>query len=227
MPLLLSSLALLAAPPPSPEPWAGAPFTADPAAVARAAARVEGQEGDDVVVLLAEASYSYDEAGRETYTQRLVYRILTPGAHESWSTVQESWAPWHQARPEIRARVITPDGAEHGLDPATVAENGTAQASPEMFEDDRVLRARCPPRGRPAIRSPACPPRSPARPTSPSPPASRGPISPAATRRSSIRRSAARMVPPGSSRPWSSSAPRSASCAPTTPWRTPSPCARS
>ena len=40
----------------------------------RAAAKVEGEEGDDVVVLLMEASYSFDEAGRETYSQRLVYR---------------------------------------------------------------------------------------------------------------------------------------------------------
>ena len=97
------------------EPWEVAAFTGDPAAIARAAAKVPGAEDDDVVVLLMEASYSFDEAGRETYTQRLVYRILAAGAHESWSTVEESWEPWHQARPEIRARVITPDGAEHPL----------------------------------------------------------------------------------------------------------------
>lgn len=128
----------------SPEPWDGPAFTASPADMARAAAKVQGEEGDDVVVLLAEASYSYDEAGRETYVQRLVYIIRTPGAHESWSTVQEAWAPWHQARPEVRARVVTPDGAEHLLDPTTVTENAMAEESPDMFEDDRVLRAPLP-----------------------------------------------------------------------------------
>jgi len=136
-----------AAPPPAAraaEPWDAAPFTADPAAIASAAAKVQGENGEEVVVLLAEASYSYDEAGRETYVQRLVYRILTPGAHESWSTVEEGWSPWHQARPEIRARVITPDGAEHALDPATVAENGRAPGAPDMFEDGRVLRGPLP-----------------------------------------------------------------------------------
>ncbi|HEX4966181.1 MAG TPA: DUF3857 domain-containing protein [Thermoanaerobaculia bacterium] len=127
------------------QPWEGAPFTADAAAVARAAAKVQSEEGDDVVVLLSEASYSYDAAGRETYSQRLVYKILTATAHESWSTVDEGWAPWHQARPEIRARVITPDGAEHTLDPATIAENAAnASDSPDMFEDGRVLRAPLP-----------------------------------------------------------------------------------
>jgi tetratricopeptide (TPR) repeat protein/transglutaminase-like putative cysteine protease len=132
-----------AVPTPVAEPWDAAPFTAAPAAIA-SAAKIESEDGEDVVVLLAEASYSYDEAGRETYVQRLVYRILTPGADESWSTVEEGWAPWHQARPEIRARVITPDGAEHALDPATVAENGQAPGAPDMFEDGRVLRGPLP-----------------------------------------------------------------------------------
>jgi tetratricopeptide (TPR) repeat protein len=141
--LLAGALAAQAAADTAP-PWDGAPFSAGAPAMARAAAKVEGEEGDDVVVLLAEASYSYDAAGRETYSQRLVYKILTATAHGSWSTVEEGWAPWHQARPEIRARVITPDGAEHLLDPATVTENAGAQDSPDMFEDGRVLRAPLP-----------------------------------------------------------------------------------
>ncbi len=141
-PLALASVPLFAAGPAA--PWEGAAFTGDPAAVARAAARIQGEEGDDVVVLLMEASYSFDEAGRETYSQRLVYRILTAGAHESWSTVEEGWEPWHQARPEIRARVITPDGAEHLLDPATIAENSATRDAADMFEDGRVLRAPLP-----------------------------------------------------------------------------------
>jgi tetratricopeptide (TPR) repeat protein/transglutaminase-like putative cysteine protease len=126
------------------EPWEVAAFTGDPAAIARAAAKVPGAEDDDVVVLLMEASYSFDEAGRETYTQRLVYRILAAGAHESWSTVEESWEPWHQTRPEIRARVITPDGAEHPLDPSTFTENSATRDAPDMFEDGRILRAPLP-----------------------------------------------------------------------------------
>lgn len=125
-------------------PWEGAPFTADAGAVALAAAQVKGEEDDDVVVLLLEVSYGYDEAGRETYSQRLVYRILNANAHESWSTVEEGWEPWHQAKPEIRARVITPDGAEHPLDPSTISESSVARDAPDMFDDGRVLRAPLP-----------------------------------------------------------------------------------
>ncbi len=126
------------------DPWEAAAFTADPGAIALAAAKVKAEEDDDVVVLLMEVGYSLDEAGRETYTQHLVYRIQSSNAHESWSTVEESWEPWHQARPEIRARVITPDGAEHTLDPSTVTESSTAHDSPDMFDDGRVLRAPLP-----------------------------------------------------------------------------------
>ncbi len=133
-----------AAPPAAAAPWEGAPFTADAGAVALAAAKVKGEEDDDVVVLLMEVSYGYDEAGRETYSQRLVYRILNANAHESWSTVEEGWEPWHQARPEIRARVITPDGAEHPLDPSTISESSATRDAPDMFDDGRLLRAPLP-----------------------------------------------------------------------------------
>lgn len=126
------------------EPWEGPAFTADPGALLQAAAAVEGDEGESVVILLLDATYSFDAAGRETFTQRMVYRFLKAGAHESWSAVEESWAPWHQARPEVRARVITPDGAVHHLDPAVLTENATAQEAPDMFEDGRVLRGPLP-----------------------------------------------------------------------------------
>ncbi|HSS78188.1 MAG TPA: DUF3857 domain-containing protein [Thermoanaerobaculia bacterium] len=144
LPVAQATQAAVAAAANAAQPWEGAPFSVDAPALARAAAKVESEEGDDVVVLLAEASYSYDAAGRETYSQRLVYKILTATAHESWSTVEENWAPWHQARPEIRARVITPDGAEHLLDPTTITENGNTSDAPDMFEDGRVLRAPLP-----------------------------------------------------------------------------------
>jgi transglutaminase-like putative cysteine protease len=136
-----------AVPTAGPEPWEGAPFAADPAAVAHAAARFEGHDGEPVVVLLSDQRYSLDRAGREAYTQRLVYRILSTGADGSWSTVERSWAPWHQARPEVRARVITPEGVAHSLDPAVLTESGEVQDGPDMFGDGRVLRGPLPATG--------------------------------------------------------------------------------
>ena len=126
------------------EPWEGEPFSATPAALAAAAAKVPGEEGDDAVVLLADASYHLDETGRESYTQRVVYRVLTTAAQESWSTFEESWEPWHQERPVVRARVITADGVEHPLDPVTLTESSQTPDDPDMFEDGKVLRAPLP-----------------------------------------------------------------------------------
>ncbi|HEV3460188.1 MAG TPA: DUF3857 domain-containing protein [Thermoanaerobaculia bacterium] len=134
-----------------PEPWEAAPFSADPAAVARAAARFAGRDGEPVVVLLSDQRYTLDAAGRETYTQRLVYRILSTGADGSWSTVERSWAPWHQARPEVRARVITPEGVAHSLDPGVLTESGEIQDGPDMFGDGRVLRGPLPATGPGAV----------------------------------------------------------------------------
>jgi transglutaminase-like putative cysteine protease len=136
-----------AAPAAGPEPWEEEPFSADPAAVANAAARFAGHDGEPVVMLLSDQRYSLDSAGRETYTQRLVYRILSTGADSSWSTVERSWAPWHQARPEVRARVITPEGVAHSLDPAVLTEGGEVQDAPDMFGDGRVLRGPLPATG--------------------------------------------------------------------------------
>lgn len=125
------------------EPWEAPAFTGAPAAIARAAAEIPTGEGS-VTVLLSETRYAYDDAGRETYTQRLVYKIGSGAAHESWSAVEEAWSPWRQETPVLRARVITPDGAEHALDPATLAESSEPTTPAGMFEDGRLLRAPLP-----------------------------------------------------------------------------------
>ncbi|MDP9122422.1 MAG: DUF3857 domain-containing protein, partial [Acidobacteriota bacterium] len=132
-------------------PWEATPFAAEPAAILRAAAEVEAGDGDPVAVLYSETRFSYDEAGRETYTHRIVYRLLTAAAHESWSALEESWSPWHQERPEVRARVISPDGAVHPLDPQVITESGEVQDGPDMFGDGRVLRAPLPATGPGAV----------------------------------------------------------------------------
>ncbi|HET9225788.1 MAG TPA: DUF3857 domain-containing protein, partial [Thermoanaerobaculia bacterium] len=129
------------------EPWESPAFSADPAVMARAAAALQGEGDGGIDVLLLETVRSFDETGRESYTQRFIYRFTEGQAHESWSAVEHSWSPWYQERPLLRARVIGPDGTEHLLDPATVAENGETAESAEMFEDDRVLRAPLPATG--------------------------------------------------------------------------------
>jgi len=127
-----------------PPPWESSPFTADPRAILAAAERDSAGVKEPVALLLTDVRFTFDEAGRVTRTWHRVYRVLTAGAHESWSSIEESWSPWHQERPRLRARVLTPDGASHLLDPATLSESGALPEAPDLFEDRRVLRGPLP-----------------------------------------------------------------------------------
>ncbi|MFQ5664341.1 MAG: DUF3857 domain-containing protein [Terriglobia bacterium] len=125
-------------------PWEGEAFAADPAAVLEAASRVPVGDGLDIVVLLKEQTYVFDSKGQSIYTWRLVYRILSARGLERWSKTEMAWAPWYQEPPSIRARVITPDGNEHVLDPSTLGEFPELQADPDVYTDRRILRAPLP-----------------------------------------------------------------------------------
>ena len=58
--------------------------------------------------------------------------------------MEQEWEPWHEAKPELRARVISPDGVVHWLDPRTIADAATAQLDAAIFTDTRVIRAPLP-----------------------------------------------------------------------------------
>jgi hypothetical protein len=149
--LFLLALPAAAAATAEPRPWEGTPFAAEPRAVLAAAERDSAGFKDPVVILLADDHYTFDGAGRTTHTSHLVYRIAGPGAGAGWSAIEERWSPWHQERPRVRARVLTPDGAAHLLDPATLSESGEAPESEDVFEDGRVLRGPLPAAGPGAV----------------------------------------------------------------------------
>ena len=142
---------LAAAAPTGPEPWEAGAFTADPAAILQAASRIDAGAGQGgALILFSEIRVRFEADGRETRVQRTLYRIENAEADASWSAIDASWFPWRQERPGLRARVITPDGAVHTLDPATITEAGRA-AEPDMFQDARILRAPLPAAGSGAI----------------------------------------------------------------------------
>ncbi|MCP4656174.1 MAG: DUF3857 domain-containing protein, partial [bacterium] len=71
-------------------------------------------------------------------------RILTPVGLQGWSTAEMSWSPWHQERPAMRARVISPDASEHRLDPKTIGESPIYGDQPEVLSDRMLLRSPLP-----------------------------------------------------------------------------------
>ena len=138
----LQPASLLAAP--EPLPWDGPAFSGDPAEMQATAEALPAPEDADVEVLLAETELTVEAEGLRRYRQRLVYRILKPAGLGAWATVESPWSPWYQKRPEIHARVITPGGRVHELDPATVGEAPGAPQDPEVFRDTRQLQAPLP-----------------------------------------------------------------------------------
>ena len=131
-------LALAALPTGAAAPWDGPPFSAEPRALLAAADALGAPKDSGVDVLLEEGTYRFDARGAATFTHRLVYRPHAPDAARRWARVERSWAPWYQARPEVRGRVVTPDGAVHELDLSTLAEQGVGDDG-EVFSDRRLL----------------------------------------------------------------------------------------
>ena len=125
------------------EPWDN-PFSSDTAELLRSARQLSVPEGQEVQVLLEEHRVSVTSNGRVHATCRKVYRILSAEAVEDWSSVEESYQPWREQRPEIRARVITRIGSVHTLDPKTIADSPAAELEPNVFSDTRVSRAPLP-----------------------------------------------------------------------------------
>ncbi len=125
------------------EPW-DAPFADNPKAILEEARRVAVPDGTGIIILLEQHQYVIDAGGRTVSTVRKVFWIAKRDAVESWSSVEQEYAPWHEAKPELRARVITADGMVHWLDPKTIADSPASEFDSSIFSDRRVARAPLP-----------------------------------------------------------------------------------
>jgi len=119
-------------------------FTASPEQLLAQAKAIEAEEDDSVVVLFREFVLKVDSDGSGRSTYKLIYQIRKEDAVESWGAVSSTWAPWRQAQPQIRARVVAPDGSVHDLDPATIVEVADDNASNSIYTDDKRLQAPLP-----------------------------------------------------------------------------------
>ncbi|HLO65785.1 MAG TPA: DUF3857 domain-containing protein [Holophaga sp.] len=120
-------------------PWDGAPLAADPRAVMEAAKAHPPREGKPVLILFESRTWVLDAQGRRRRHVHTVYRIDGAAALKEWSEVGAGWGPWYQSRPVVRARVITPEGQVHAMDPATLGEYSTGQGGEGLFESRKTL----------------------------------------------------------------------------------------
>ena len=119
-------------------PWEGEPFSGDVAAMARAAADLPSG-GGPAEILLEEGTYRFDARGTATFVYRLVTRPLNADGVRALGRIEHGWSPWRQERPEVRARVIAPDGSVAELDPRTLGEQGEGVGQVDRYTDRRVL----------------------------------------------------------------------------------------
>jgi tetratricopeptide (TPR) repeat protein len=96
-----------------------------------------------VVVLLEEGQFTFDAQGAFAFRHHLIFKVLTREGAQNWDTIERSWAPWHEQRPEIRARVITPDGSVRELDQKTIAD-APARQDQDVLSDERTVKAPLP-----------------------------------------------------------------------------------
>jgi hypothetical protein len=118
-------------------------FTASPEELQKAFNGVSAG-ADAVSVLTENATFDLDAAGRVAFTQRLVFKVWKKDAAESWGMIERAWSPWQDGRPTVRARVISPDGSVHELDPKTIAEAPVRNDDNNLVSDRRTIRAALP-----------------------------------------------------------------------------------
>ena len=123
------------------EPWKAPSFSVEPKALYEAASAVAAPDGANITILVDSGSYTFDEAGRVVCKGHVVYKVITQKGAEGWDSLSVGWAPWHEARPEIRVRVIAPDFSVHELDPKAITETPAREGDYKTYSDDKRLRA--------------------------------------------------------------------------------------
>jgi hypothetical protein len=100
--------------------------------------------GTDVVVLDEEEDYVFEADGKAIHTHYLVYKVLTQKGANGWDSISLEWEPWHEERPTMRARVVTPDKAIYAFDPNTITDSPARDDNDKTYGDGRILRAPLP-----------------------------------------------------------------------------------
>jgi tetratricopeptide (TPR) repeat protein len=120
------------------------PFTLGSGDLRRASAGIPTRVDYPVVVLLQSESISVDAEGKRTFRYHLLFRVESLSGLGSWANVEAGWSAWFEQRPEVRSRVIAPDGTVSTLDPATLKEYQPNASDAELFADRKLIKAPLP-----------------------------------------------------------------------------------
>ena len=114
-------------------------FSLTPKDLQQFANQQSGATTSSTVILLDDEQWTFHADHTLERKQHTIQKILDQSGVEAWSSVQDRWEPWRQERPSYRARVITPDGVAHELDPKTLVEGPAGGEAPQTYSDLRIV----------------------------------------------------------------------------------------
>lgn len=125
--------------------WTTVPaFSLSPQDLRTAAANVPPRTGYAATHLLQDEHVTVDDSGRRTIKTHQLFRVEQMSGLEFWSIPKTTWDPWLHERPVIRARVITAEGQEVWIDPATIGESAARPADQQVLSDRKEMHAPLP-----------------------------------------------------------------------------------
>lgn len=126
------------------EPWLAGPFKASAQVIYdEAVARSEHTDAS-ALMLYQGVEYHFAVDGRLEIQRHWIYRVMDGAALNDWSVSQMRWSPWHQERPEIKARVIRAGGEQRWLKPEELEERAAPESADGLSGDRRLLSGRLP-----------------------------------------------------------------------------------
>lgn len=99
---------------------------------------------EQMVVLDEHTRMRFDAQGRRTLTYHRAFYLRHADAVEDNSTISVSFTPWYQARPVIKARVITADQKVHWLEASTLVDSPALEYEKDIYSDRRIVSAPLP-----------------------------------------------------------------------------------
>ena len=119
---------------------ADVPFSAEPKALLALAARPRDADNPPPLRVLLDAdAFVFHGDQRLSQTTHAIMVIDEPYALQWFRDVSLRWAPWLEDRPEVRTRVIQPDGTELWLQDDQLVEGASTQGGDAIYTTDSVL----------------------------------------------------------------------------------------
>ncbi|MFK7767302.1 MAG: DUF3857 domain-containing protein, partial [Mariniblastus sp.] len=119
-------------------PWSkAAPLTTDAKELLEAANDIEEfDEEATIQYLYQHFEVKFHADGRIDHSEHMIYKVLSREGIEPASTIESSWTPWYEGKPQVQSRVISRRGSVSELDESTLTESTLGQLSEGILSDD-------------------------------------------------------------------------------------------